>query len=101
LYLDPQTLTEPLDDHSDQILTVLDPMLHGVRHELADHQSGVVTPRSQCLRRDSIIQRRPRKEGGFRRSRQDYFASQRDLLRAQRQVIPQAARRQSSEHLGI
>ena len=70
------------DDHSKQVLVVLAPMPHGVRNELAHHQSGVVAPRSQRLLREGIIQRYPCKKGGFRRGRQDYLASQRDLLQA-------------------
>jgi len=76
-YLDAQTFTEELDDHPEEVLAVLGSMLHGVGHEFADHQSGVVAPRPQGPGREGIIQRRPRKKGGLRRGSQDHFMSQR------------------------
>ena len=75
--LDLNTQASPvyLDGHSKYVLAVLGSILHGVRHQLAHHQPGVVASRSQRPRREGVIQRRPCEKGGFGCGRQDHLTA--------------------------
>jgi len=75
LYLDAQTLALCLDDDPKDILTVLGPVLHGVRHQLAHDQSSVIASSSERPGRQRIVQCRPRQEGGFGCRWEDHFTA--------------------------
>ena len=74
-YLDAQALSLCFDDDPDHVPAALGPMLHGVRHQLAQDQSRMVASRSERPRRERIVQRRPCEEGRFGCGGQDHFAA--------------------------